>query len=79
MISAVARRYRRRGGDASPPAAGIFGEDDSAGVSLGLGMSNLTDCEPFSTMIERKPIPRTCQPSFSWPTRSRNIASASEP
>jgi hypothetical protein len=32
---------------------------------LGLGRSNSIDCGPFSTTIERKPIPRTCQPSFS--------------
>jgi len=54
----------------------MFGKDYSAGVPLGLGRPNSTDCAPFSTTIERKPIPCTRQPSFSCPTRSRDIASA---
>jgi len=56
-------------------AAGMFGKDYSAGAPLGLGRPNSTDCAPFSTTIERKPIPCTRQPSFSCPTRSRDIAS----
>jgi hypothetical protein len=61
------------------PAAGMFGKDYSAGAPLGLGRPNSTDCAPFSTTIERKPIPCTRQPSFSCPTRSRDIASVLAP
>jgi hypothetical protein len=61
------------------PAAGMFGKDYCAGAPLGLGRPNSTDCSPFSTTIERKPIPCTRQPSFSCPTRSREIASVLEP
>jgi hypothetical protein len=49
------------------------------GAPLGLGRASSTDCSPFSTTIERKPIPCTRQPSFSCPRRSREIASAPEP
>ena len=47
----------------SSPAAGMFGEDYSVGVPLGLGRPNSTDCAPFSATIERKPILCTRQPS----------------
>ena len=50
-----------------------------AGAPLGLGRSSCTDSGPFSTTIERNPIPRINQPLFSSPTRSRKTASASDP
>ena len=54
-----------------PGSRGMFGKDYSAGgTPLGLGRPNSTDCAPFSTTIERKPIPRINQPSFCCPTRS---------
>jgi hypothetical protein len=61
------------------PAAGMFGKDYSAGAPLGLGRPNSTDCAPRSTTIERKLIARTCQPSISCPSRSRDTASVLEP
>jgi hypothetical protein len=48
-----------------PSVGETFGRDCSAGAPSGLRRSNSIDCGPFSTTIERKPIPRTCQPSFS--------------
>ena len=65
-------------------AAGYFGgapagPGGAGGAPSGLGRSSFTDCAPFSTTIERKSIPRTRQPSFSSPTRSREIASGVDP
>jgi hypothetical protein len=62
------------GAGGAPAGVGRLG-----GTSSGLGRSSFTDCAPFSTTIERKSIPRTRQPSFSSPTRSREIASELDP
>jgi hypothetical protein len=75
---ARARRLLSAGWSGAGGAAGTFGDEDSGDTS-GLGRSNSTDCAPFSTTIERKAIPRTRQPSFSSPTRSREIASGLVP